>query len=311
MSDVRENPKTYGITLGYSTTDTGDSTYQTVSLGLSYRPWKWLAVTGNIPYTIIGGEETIVDDLGGGQYRTNRFTYDSNGFGDISLMAWADLFQAFKDPPEETECNPPIGPPALYVGMGLKLPTGPHDYLDRKKYDYDRANSNGEYSDSDGIYPSYFQLGTGTLDGLFGVYCQQRFGRFVPHASLTYTLTGGENSVGYERGDSFGWSVGTKFLLMNLENSRQFYIQAGLSGVYIPSEDVDHSEDNQKAFSQRKGKVEDTDGAFSYWDIGVGYDLTENLTVSATAMFPLSNDSSSSTSNSFDSMFGLSCWLRF
>ncbi len=283
---------------------------------MSYRPLKWLVLAGEVGYTDIDGEETIVDDLGGGMSRYNVFSYDSRGVGDISLMGWAEMFTLMssskdKSSSEDEEKEPPtVGDPALYLGVGVKLPTGKHDDLDREKFLYDRANSIGELSDSDGLIPSYFQLGTGTTDGLFGAVYQQRFGRFVPQVGVTYTVSGGSNSKGYERSDVLGWSLSTKFILMNLEDCRQLYVRGGLSGVYKASRDIDHSENNRLAGQQENGRVPDTDGAFNYCDVGLGYDFTEFLTANVQAKFPL-NNSGSSTNFNFDKMFSVSVLLRF
>lgn len=281
---------------------------------MSYRPRKWLVLAGEVGYTDIDGEETIVDDLGGGLSRYNVFSYDSRGVGDISLMGWAEMFTLLSSPedgssPEDEEPGS-VGDPALYLGVGVKLPTGRHDEKDRQKLLYDRANSIGEVSDSDGLVPSYFQMGTGTTDGLFGVVYQQRFGRFVPQVGLSYTVSGGSNSKGYERSNVFGWSVSTKFILMNLEDCRQLYVRGGFSGVYKASRDIDHSENNRLAGSQEKGRVSDTDGAFNYLDLGLGYDITEYLTANVQAKFPM-NNSGSSTSFNFDKMIAVSVLLRF
>jgi hypothetical protein len=160
------------------------------------------------------------------------------------------------------------------------------------------------------MLPSRFQLGTGTTDILVAAFYQQRFGRWQPSVGLSYQFTGGENDIGYERSDRISWTVGTKFHLMDRPDCMQFYLYGGISGSDITSNDVDHSEDTTQLGSQEKGKVDGTKGTYNFYNLGVGYDITRNLTVSGGLTLPLDSQDDDSE-YSFDRSYSLTLQLRF
>lgn len=317
------------MSLQYSNTKNGRSRYQTYLLGLSFRPAEWLQVTASIPYTFIDGYDAFYDETAPGVERKNVFTYSSEGIGDVVLMGWVNAAPAFLPQPpeagEEKSGDPPgeeparcgsgdplegIGKPNIYLGLGVKLATGSDDEFDLKKYRFDRSKAvTGEYSKSDGIRPARFQLGTGTYDLLLGAFYQQRFGRWTPYMGLSWQLTSGENSVEYERGDTFSWVAGTQCVLYCTSDCRQLYVRGGISGV-ISAHDIDHSEDTTKLGKQSKGRVPDTRGTYHFFDLGGGYDLTENLSVFTTFRYPL-NDPVDVSENSFDWQFSVGLQYRF
>ncbi|MHC4661235.1 MAG: hypothetical protein ACYS8W_06055 [Planctomycetota bacterium] len=294
--------------------------------------------------------ETYTDAFSNPVTKYEEFHYNQEGVGDISVMAWINLAYPFYKKPappcplektpqsgEKPESRGPIkrqkdapdsnkksngkdknplegfGEPVVLFGIGLKLDTGKHDVWDYQKYVYDRSISEdltGEYSITDGIIPASYQLGTGTTDILTGIYYQQRFGRFVPTASLVYQLTGGENSVGYERSDKVSWNLSTKYILNVMGNNRQFCINGGLSGSITTSADTDHSENTMMLGIQELGEIPDSDADYKFWDIGLSYDFTPSISAKAGFKFPLGS-SEGTTENAFDKLFSLGITFRF
>jgi hypothetical protein len=286
------------VTLFYSRTDSGDSQYRTVSVGLRWRPWDWLHLTAGVPYTFIDGEENItelVDDgLGNLVEQTTTFNYENSGIGDITVVAWINTLYPFtgrettlpaeggadadtvvaEDPFDSS------GEPYLFFGAGLKLPTGIYDEFDDAKFVYDDSkNITGEYDISEGVLDPRFQLGTGTWDPMIGLVYQQRFWRFQPNLGASYTFTGGKNDVGYEFGDRVAMAASLRFFMYRTESGCQGWVSAGVNGVYVLEDDYDHSEDTTKLGSQPKGEVEDTKGFYDFYNLGIGIDLHKDLTL--------------------------------
>jgi|GEM_PF-3223428 len=317
LSDFRDDSSIFGISLSASHADSGDAEYYSSSLGLRVRPLEWLQVTASVPYTRVKGKEIIWDQPTPGVDRKNVFAYDERGLGDIVLMGWVNVlypFLADRSTPADSQgrvddLSEMFGSPSLFFGAGAKLDTGTHEEWSMKKYNFDRSKATtGEFSDSDGMLPARFQLGTGTTDPLLGLVYQQRIGRVVPTAGVSYQVSGGENSIGYERSDRFSWSLGAKYILINHTDCRQLYLYGGASGSYILDDDVDHSEDTTTLGSQERGSMEDTKGGYYFGTLSLGYDITENLTVSGAYTLPL-DDQDSDSEYSFDHQISLS--LRF
>jgi hypothetical protein len=317
LSDFGNTSKTYALSLGYSNTASGASDYNSVNLGLRYRAFDWLQVTASIPYSFIDGHDVMWDYPATG-VRKNVFEYENNGLGDISVMGWFDLLYPFRQ--DETAAEKEVvasdtlegtGKPLLFLGLGAKLDTGTHDEWDQTKYDFDRSKAlTGELSDSDGRLPSRYQLGTGTTDTLFGLIYQQRFGRFTPSAAFSYQMSGGENSIGYERSDSVSWAAGLQYVIYQPACNRRLYVNVSLSRSTTTSRDFDHSEDTTRMPSQPKGRVAGTQGTYNFYGFGIGYDLTEDMTVSAACTLPLNNPDEDSE-YSFDRSVGVSLQYRF
>jgi hypothetical protein len=315
LSDLSD-PSKFAVSVSGSHTASGDTTYNSAALGLRYRPMDFLVITASFPYVNIKSKENVVYT----DSSTGTLRYDTDGQGDISAMGWvnvAHLMLKMGEPPgaiEETGPEPltGIGDPMLYLGAGVKFDNAPFDERDVDKYLYDRdkATFTGERSIADGVIPAYYQQGTGTTDFLMGLLYQQRFGRFTPSAALSFVDTGGRNDVGYERGNKFSWSAGTKYTFFRGEDCSQFYAQGGISGLKVVQDDYDHSEDTTALGSQPVGKVEDTKGTYNFYYLGLGYELGKQWSFIASAQFPLTNHNQD-TDNSFDRQFGLSIQYRF
>lgn len=321
LSDIGTTSSKFGLSFNASANESGDSSFDSISIGLSYRPFEWLQLSGAIPYMFIKGNEVIWDqyDTGGGimANRRNEFRYDQDGMGDIMVMAWANTLYPFFDHPEgdeepTTEEKEAFSEyPALYVGFGVKFDNADDDEFDAKKFAFDREKAiTGEPNISDGILPSKYQLGTGTTDILVGLYYLQRFGDFTPSAGISYQFVGGENSVGYEKSDVFSWSIGTKYTLIQTEDCRQLYLNAGISGVTTTSRDYDHSEDTTKLLSQPRGRVAGTNETYTFYSFGAGYEITKSIMVTGGITLPL-NDPDKDSNYSFDRAFNIGLQYRF
>jgi hypothetical protein len=310
LSDIGEATTDFGVSLGYSYTDSGESTYNTVNLGLRYRVIDWLQVTANIPYVDIRAREELSPGY--------ALRYSDAGIGDVSVVGWLDLAHLLLHEEEEmidegdAEPLEGIGDPRIYLGLGVKLATGNHSERDIDRYYYDRglAQFTGEYSKSDGAVPAYYQVGSGTTDPLVSLVYQQNFGRFVPTVGVSYQYIFEENSLDYERGDRFSWNLGTKYIISRMDECRTFYVRGGIASLVVVEADMDHSEDTTLLGSQEKGKVPATKGTYNFWDMGIGYDLTENITVHGGASFPLGSHNSDGD-NSFDHQINLTLLYRF
>jgi hypothetical protein len=300
-------------------------------LGLRYRPYDWLQLTAGIPYKDIAAKEVFIDSRPvGGTFETRRsvFRYNDDGLGDITLMGWLDLLYPFThgeriettavsdvEYVEEEHSPEGVGDPFFYLGLGVKLDTGVHDERSIAKYNYDRKGPFGdltsvERSVADGVVPAAYQTGTGTTDLLASLVYQQQFGHWIPVASLSYQMTGGDNSVGYEFSDKFSWSAGTKYVISQTPDCRQFYVNGAISGLLNMDPDKDHSENTKLLGSQKVGDVPQTEGTYNFYGFGVGYDITTSIRVNASFTLPLGTHNSDSD-NSFDRQIGVGVQYRF
>ncbi|MBU0753789.1 MAG: outer membrane beta-barrel protein, partial [Planctomycetes bacterium] len=183
---------------------------------------------------------------------------------------------------------------------------------DDAKYVFDSVTKNltGETSESFGLLPTRFQLGTGTTDPIVALFFMQRFGKFQPSLGLSYQFSGGENAVGYERSDRFGVNAALKYTAMKTKDCRELYLTGGFSSSTAISRDFDHSEDVTRLGSQPVGRVPNTDGTYSFWSLGVGYDLTKSLAISLGYTDTLTTADEQSN-YSFDQSISLGLQYRF
>lgn len=176
----------------------------------------------------------------------------------------------------------------FFVGAGVKLPTGEHDIFDMDKYDFDRSKAiTGEYSETDGFLPPSFQLGTGTTDVNLGFTYSQRFWRLTPTAGFVYTVSGGANSLAYERSDKISWNVASRFAIHRFDGPIDVSAKLGVSGILALGHDVDHSENTRLLGSQERGFVEGSQNDYVFADLGVQTDWFNGVNFSLIARFPL------------------------
>ena len=113
-----------------------------------------------------------------------------NGLGDATIMGWYKL-DLFKKPDEsKAEYVTILKEPSnhsLEFGLGVKLPTGKFEEVLT-----DRVNPG-------------FQVGTGSVDAIFGVSHAYKMNKFGLNTSLTYYLKG-ENKNNYRFGNQFSYA---------------------------------------------------------------------------------------------------------
>jgi len=316
LSDIGTSSHKYSVSLSYSNNKSGRSKYNSVSLGLGYRPFDWLQLSGSIPYMDVSGKD-VFWELDQTELVRREFEYSNSGLGDVMIMAWANALYPFLDH-SDTKTDPAddeeelIDDPAIYIGLGVKLPTGSHDEDDPTKLKFDQSKSKitGQFSEADGIIPNRFQLGSGTTDILVGIFYMQRFGDFTPSAGVSYQFTGGDNDIGYEKSDRVSWTLGTKYMLYKTIDCRQLYLSGGLSGVTNTSRDFDHSENTSLIDYQPIGRVPGTDGTYNFYSLGMGYEVTRNLTINGSVTLPLSKANERSD-NSFDRSISVGVQFKF
>jgi hypothetical protein len=304
LSGYGQDPDTVAFSLSHADARSGPNTYQTTTLAARYKVFDGFQFTASVPYLNIEGREEILVETVPGVFLYNEFDYSVSDLGDAIIAGWFNCTYPFLDNHGEDD-------PSFHLGVGVKLDTGEDDAFDPAKYAYDRSMAIPvEFSDSDGILPPRFQTGTGTTDVLFGLVYQQRFGRFEPTAGISYQLRGGENSVGYERSDRMSWSAGTLITLWQMDPSRRLYAVGGVSGITIPQDDIDHSENALVYGLQERGDVEGSRGSYYFYNLGLGVDITRNLSVSGSCTLPI-NDPDEETAYSFDRSFSASLQVRF
>jgi hypothetical protein len=321
LSDLNDDSN-FSFGLGYAYTDSGQSDYHSIALSARYKILDWFQVTGSVPYRIISGEESVTfreeQPPGSGTFvdSIEKLDYDTSGIGDVSLMGWVNLTYFLQGETEaldksSMDASDIWEKPSIYLGVGVKLPTGEDDETDSDKLAVDqRANLTGEYSQSEGVIPARFQVGTGTTDILFGAVYQQRFGRFIPVAGVTYQLVDDESDAGYEYGDMLSITAGSKYIISEWEGCRQFYVSGGVSASLKMEDDYDHSEDTTRLGSQPKGEVPDTDEDYYFANFAVGYDVTEDLRLVGGFTLPL-NDPDDDSPNSFDKSISVGIQYSF
>jgi len=120
----------------------------------------------------------------------NNVKENLNGLGDASVIGWyKHVFYKKKDE-SVVDFNPNKEPSghSLQFGLGVKLPTG--------KFEQRLA---------DNINPG-FQVGTGSIDGVFSLGYNYGSDKFGVNTLLSYYLKG-ENKNDYQFGDQFSYAV--------------------------------------------------------------------------------------------------------
>ncbi|MBI5446290.1 MAG: hypothetical protein HY900_34385, partial [Deltaproteobacteria bacterium] len=311
------------VTLGYTGTWTRGGEIHGLQLTALLRPVSWVLASAGASALRIRGQETYVDEVLVDDVPTPRettFTHRNSGLGDVTLWAWAELAHfVAPDPGEGTQprdskeaaSGPALGFPSLFVGLGVKLPTGRADEWDPEKLAWDRSKAiSGESSSSDGVLSPRFQLGTGTTDLLAGILAVQKIGDLAFSASGSLQIPGGANEVGYERSPKASWSASVRWVLHSYPGGREISVRAGLSGVLARARDIDHSENTRLLGSQEKGLVDGSNADFVFADLAANWDFRGPFTVGIAARLPVGSGAQASE-NSFRFQLGFSLGGKF
>lgn len=156
---------------GERTPLTNDEAYQTLELWGGWNIGKRFRVLGIVPYNFIGRE---IKGSGMGAEKT--------GLGDIALMGYYSLFQSAGTVGNKLLVQ------SLWVGAGVKLPTGLYDPGERSDLTQEESNN--------------FQLGTGSTDVMLNAAYDLRLQDMGINLNLNYKLNT-ENRHEYRYGNKF------------------------------------------------------------------------------------------------------------
>jgi len=282
----------------------GDNLYQSFSLTFSYQPNKVFSVQTSLPYVMNYGQNDLT-------YQE----YEAVGIGDFRITAWADFTELLRsikkgdkagektleeELPEEFMEDPfadvtggdetakeskkektkPDSSPHFKFGLGIKLPTG----------EYDLKDSLGI------LQPAGFQSGWGVSCLIIGAGYRQSFGKLRAVATLLYDLSGGENSVDYERGDVLRFDASVYYPLYP---KYSLIGGIGYSLTSIPQEDIQNGID-----------VANTDGTFNSIVLLGSMKLYKSLSGVLLLKVPFGS-SSSDSANDIDYQYSLGFTYNF
>jgi hypothetical protein len=160
---------------------------------------------------------------------------DSSGLGDISVLGFFNAFEHFG------------GRFAARVDLiaGLKLPTGDADFLSEELDEHDETETGspeeaalggkaashheaGEEGEESGIHGHDLALGSGSIDGVFGLTLFSSWRRLFFDGELQY-LARGEGRFDYQFADDISWAGGPGAFVW-LRDSHTVWLQALLTG---------------------------------------------------------------------------------
>lgn len=181
-----------------------------------------------------------------------------NGLGDISVIAWYQIKFFKKEVSKSSELDfvetkEETGH-RLNFGLGIKLPTGEF-----------------EEQLTDRVNPG-FQVGTGSLDGIFSIMHSYSKNRLGVNTSITYYLKS-KNKNNYRFGNQFSFASNVYYNLP-LEKSA-FNPFLGVSG------------DIYNSIKQYNEKLLDTDGTIFNGNLGTEYMISKFI-IGANYTFPIS-----------------------
>ncbi|MEO9891642.1 hypothetical protein [Aurantibacter sp.] len=181
-----------------------------------------------------------------------------NGIGDASVVGWFKL-QFFKKETNDSIPYPvtkPLSNHSIQIGIGAKLPTG--EFEERLT---DRVNPG-------------FQVGTGSLDGIFSLGYNYGGEKIGFSSIFTYYLKG-ENKNDYRYGNQFNYSGNAYYRIPFMKSALMPFI--GLSGdIY---EEIEQYDETQA----------DTDGRILNGTFGAEYAVGKFI-IGANAAIPISQD---------------------
>lgn len=140
-----------------------------------------------------------------------------NGIGDITLNGYYKLFDQSKP-----TANNKLVVQSLWVGMGVKLPTGAYDVA--------------EQQNATATNPNMFQLGTGSLDFIPSLMYDVRIQDFGINANASYKINT-ENKDDYRYGNKIAANASAYYKIALGTNSRL----APNAGISFENQQKDHA----------------------------------------------------------------------
>lgn len=183
-----------------------DEKYQTMELWGAWnigQKWRVLAL---VPYNF-NEKYTEGSDL----------LRKKNGIGDITLNGYYKLFDQ-----SNPTANNKLVVQSLWVGMGVKLPTGAYDVA--------------EQQNATATNPNMFQLGTGSLDFIPSLMYDVRIQDFGINANASYKINT-ENKDDYRYGNKIAANASAYYKIALGANSRL----APNAGISFESQQKDHA----------------------------------------------------------------------
>ncbi|SRR5690606_23906412 len=183
-----------------------DEKYQTMELWGAWnigQKWRVLAL---VPYNF-NEKYTEGSDL----------LRKKNGIGDITLNGYYKLFDQ-----SNPTANNKLVVQSLWVGMGVKLPTGAYDVA--------------EQQNATATNPNMFQLGTGSLDFIPSLMYDVRIQDFGINANASYKINT-ENKDDYRYGNKIAANASAYYKIALGANSRL----APYAGISFESQQKDHA----------------------------------------------------------------------
>ena len=183
-----------------------DEKYQTMELWGAWnigQKWRVLAL---VPYNF-NEKYTEGSDL----------LRKKNGIGDITLNGYYKLFDQ-----SNPTANNKLVVQSLWVGMGVKLPTGAYDVA--------------EQQNATATNPNMFQLGTGSLDFIPSLMYDVRIQDFGINANASYKINT-ENKDDYRYGNKIAANASAYYKIALGANSRL----APNAGISFENQQKDHA----------------------------------------------------------------------
>ena len=222
-----------------------DEKYQTMELWGAWnigQKWRVLAL---VPYNF-NEKYTEGSDL----------LRKKNGTGDITLNGYYKLFDQ-----SNPTANNKLVVQSLWVGMGVKLPTGAYDVA--------------EQQNATATNPNMFQLGTGSLDFIPSLMYDVRIQDFGINANASYKINT-ENKDDYRYGNKIAANASAYYKIALGANSRL----APNAGISFESQQKDHA----MGF-----KVEETGGHILNASMGLEANFNR-ISVGASFQTPIQQD---------------------
>ena len=249
----------------------GRSHTSTTAFTVGWSMTDWLFLEGSLP---------MVEN-----YYSSGPGYDVAGIGDATLFGYVNLSTTIFGMGKKSESDNSFGSfPVFQFGGGSKLATG----------------RNTLHDDLGLIIPAYYQPGTGMQDYYLLVSYFQAFGKFVPNASVSYTMTGPMNDQYYERSDRITVSAGLRYTVDEKRGG-------AVTFSFILTDVFDNDSFNSTELA--------TSGVYTYAQIGYTMQTLRQMDASLSIQFPLttpaSADSGGANSSAMDYMVALTFGYKF
>ena len=230
----------------FSNSPLSQESFNTVQLWAQIPIYKTFFISTNIPY------QNLTREFQGTKENLN-------GIGDTSIIGWYKLMIMKKSEQTTDFYNNQKEPSghSFQFGLGAKLPTG--EFEERL---------------ADSVNPG-FQVGTGSVDGIFALGYNYGGNTFGVNTLLTYYLKG-ENKNEYQFGNQISYTANAYFPLVNNENMSIMPF-LGVSGDFY------------ELIKQYGETIADTDGKITNLSFGSEFSF-KKIIFGTNFSFPIAQD---------------------